>query len=238
MKKTLQVAVAGALLTLGMAAANAATSSGGSVTIIDVTHQSAASSALFSAFDTSLGNLQSVTFTFASTISGVSVAGNKSSVAESSTVGSGAALTLTVAGVTNPITSTTVYYETLSLGANSNPGGAVSVPQLYAGLRNTSLALPSYAGRAVYSGQLVTGTATITDLSAFTGTAGVSALASGVFAGSGSGNVIYGGSSVVNTTISLTYNYAPVPEPETYGMLLAGLGIMGAIARRKAKKAA
>ena len=29
-----------------------------------------------------------------------------------------------------------------------------------------------------------------------------------------------------------------VPEPETYGMLLAGLGVMGVIARRKAKKAA
>lgn len=28
---------------------------------------------------------------------------------------------------------------------------------------------------------------------------------------------------------------APVPEPETYGMLLAGLGLMGLIARRKRK---
>ncbi len=30
---------------------------------------------------------------------------------------------------------------------------------------------------------------------------------------------------------------APVPEPETYGMLLVGLGIMGAVARRKNKQA-
>lgn len=30
---------------------------------------------------------------------------------------------------------------------------------------------------------------------------------------------------------------APVPEPETYGMLLLGLGIMGAVARRKNKQA-
>lgn len=30
----------------------------------------------------------------------------------------------------------------------------------------------------------------------------------------------------------------PVPEPETYGMLLGGLALLGAVARRKAKKAA
>ncbi len=30
---------------------------------------------------------------------------------------------------------------------------------------------------------------------------------------------------------------AAVPEPETYAMLLAGLGLMGTIARRRAKKA-
>ncbi len=33
-------------------------------------------------------------------------------------------------------------------------------------------------------------------------------------------------------------NVTPVPEPETYAMLLAGLGVMGAIARRRSKTAA
>jgi len=33
-------------------------------------------------------------------------------------------------------------------------------------------------------------------------------------------------------------NTTPVPEPETYAMMLAGLGLMGAIARRRKAKAA
>lgn len=35
---------------------------------------------------------------------------------------------------------------------------------------------------------------------------------------------------------SYTVTLAPVPEPETYAMLLAGLGLMGAVARRRQSK--
>jgi len=44
--------------------------------------------------------------------------------------------------------------------------------------------------------------------------------------------------SVTNETSNTTslYNLAAVPEPETYAMLLAGLGLMGVSARRKANK--
>ena len=40
------------------------------------------------------------------------------------------------------------------------------------------------------------------------------------------------------TTYLGSVSALPVPEPETYAMLMAGLGIMGAVARRKAKKSA
>jgi hypothetical protein len=33
-------------------------------------------------------------------------------------------------------------------------------------------------------------------------------------------------------------NIAPIPEPETYAMLLAGLGLMGFVARRRKKASA
>ena len=33
-----------------------------------------------------------------------------------------------------------------------------------------------------------------------------------------------------------TLNVSPVPEPETYGMMLAGLALVGVVARRKSKK--
>ena len=47
-------------------------------------------------------------------------------------------------------------------------------------------------------------------------------------------NSNYGDSSY--SGLSEVKFYAPVPEPEAYAMLLAGLGLMGAIARRRKQK--
>lgn len=38
---------------------------------------------------------------------------------------------------------------------------------------------------------------------------------------------------IAGGTVTYTYTAAAVPEPETYGMLLVGLGLMGAVVRRK-----
>jgi len=53
--------------------------------------------------------------------------------------------------------------------------------------------------------------------------------------GTAAGTVVkYSGAwSFDAATNSLIYQTAPVPEPETYAMLLAGLGLMGAVARRR-----
>lgn len=45
------------------------------------------------------------------------------------------------------------------------------------------------------------------------------------------------GTAFAGANYSGEVTITPVPEPTTYGMLLGGLGIMGFLARRKAKKA-
>jgi len=48
----------------------------------------------------------------------------------------------------------------------------------------------------------------------------------------------YGNSiaSVIDGSIANAATFAPVPEPETYALMLAGLGLMGFVGRRRAKK--
>jgi hypothetical protein len=50
---------------------------------------------------------------------------------------------------------------------------------------------------------------------------------------------IWGTALIKNTQYTATVSALPVPEPETYGMMLGGLALVGAVAaRRKAKNAA
>lgn len=49
---------------------------------------------------------------------------------------------------------------------------------------------------------------------------------------------VWGVTAVKNTQYTATVSALPVPEPETYGMLLGGLALLGVVARRKAKNAA
>lgn len=73
-------------------------------------------------------------------------------------------------------------------------------------------------------------------LAAFTGNSVVHTTVAGVGSAkiTGSGNIDTTYSSSYSAYGKVVYTYAlPVPEPETYAMLLAGLGLVGAIARRR-----
>jgi hypothetical protein len=74
-------------------------------------------------------------------------------------------------------------------------------------------------------------------LAAFTGTGAYHALLTGwsTADSSGTGNATYDPVVFMDGYAKVTYTYdvAAVPEPETYAMLLAGLGLVGAIARRR-----
>lgn len=61
-------------------------------------------------------------------------------------------------------------------------------------------------------------------------------VASGEYVVKASGNV--SGGQVANTSlIGASYTVTPVPEPESFAMMLAGLGLMGAIALRRKQSA-
>lgn len=225
MKKTIKVAVAAALMTMGAAASAASVSH--TTTIIDITHLTSSSSLGFAGFDVGLGTLTSVEYTFKNTISGTVRGENTSNKAQTVNLSSGAMLTLNIASL-SPISVASVYSTTANLTA-------------YDGTRDyggTSGVTTPFGNQVVTtSSGLLTSSAA---LAAVTG-GSVNASVSGVFLGQGSGNVSFRGNSIVNTEVTVTYNYtpAPVPEPETYAMLLAGLGLVGAVvAKRKAKKAA
>ncbi len=50
------------------------------------------------------------------------------------------------------------------------------------------------------------------------------------------GGAYWGGATLVTNNSALFSPSAPVPEPETYAMMLAGLGLMGFVARRRKQK--
>jgi hypothetical protein len=134
------------------------------------------------------------------------------------------------AAQTTPVFVTGSFSDVLlgqiTLGSLSNVGGTASYVTSY-NLFGTNFTLPvvTFNSVSLYLNGLSVGTA---NSNTFT------------FANLGAGTYSLKASGSVNgfNYIAAQYQVTPVPEPETFAMLLAGLGVMGAIARRRKAAAA
>ena len=122
---------------------------------------------------------------------------------------------------------------TLATGSLASPGATILTQDPVSGLLQPSAELTAtFVPNAAFAGFFVSPPATaILDVTAaFTNTGTVVSQRS--LGDAGTRLSLNGGGG------NATFAFAPVPEPDTYGMLLAGLGLFGFMARRKAKKTA
>lgn len=218
MKKLTQLVLAGAAMSLALTA-QAETKVVTSNTIFDLENHPGALT--FDRFDSTLGTLQSVQIDLHSDVTGKTFAENKSGVAGDFTVSVGGILTLTVNAL-HTLNSNAMVSQTLSLSAYDglvNFGGTSGTISPFGPVQ--------FVGSAIYSDGAT--------LSGLSGNGQFSTSLTDVFKTAGGGNVVYAGSAKVNAYATVTYNYevTAVPEPETYGMLLAGLGLLGVVARKR-----
>ncbi|WP_175472700.1 MULTISPECIES: FxDxF family PEP-CTERM protein [unclassified Duganella] len=76
------------------------------------------------------------------------------------------------------------------------------------------------------------------DLDAATGAFSYKGVAAGVYDVIASGTLGHDGQFTNAAFLGANYSVTAVPEPETFGMLLGGLGLIGALAARRKKNAA
>jgi len=230
MNKSIKVMVASALLSMGLAA-HAGTQTETSAWVYDITNLVDANYNPISApitlngFNTSLGTLQSVQYTIIANISGDVYVENQDVGAQPITAGGGANVQVSASGlsftqnVVNSVTTNLGGYDGV-LDFDGASGAIVALtPAQVTAVSPVYSSLDASWNPNYFTSNLVF------DLT-------------GLALATGPGNASYMSNPIVDVKVQVSYIYAPVPEPETYGMLLGGLALMGAVARRKMKKAA
>ncbi|ELX09860.1 hypothetical protein containing PEP-CTERM anchor [Janthinobacterium sp. HH01] len=121
----------------------------------------------------------------------------------------------------------------LNLGSDTKSLFSASVTAV----KNTTNVIGKTGTADLHSNALLTGN---TNFGLFTGTGNVGAWLNISASGDVSGQTITNTFSTLANgagKVTYTYNAAPVPEPETYGMLLLGLGVVAFAAKRKSRAA-
>ena len=133
----------------------------------------------------------------------------------------------------SPITTTSfvdAVIGTITVGGMSNISGNVfAADSISFGPVSLSLDHVTFTGGGVTS---------LTDLDPSAAGFNFHNVAAGTYTVVASGMLTPDGEVHKLALLGANYNVTAVPEPETYGMLLGGLAVLGAVARRKAKNAA
>lgn len=173
-------------------------------------------------FDTTLGNLTGITIEYGSGVTGQVALSNASTTKDkTTTVGLSSTMTLTGPGALALGGATESLFSGVLATAGKNSANVVVASgsaNLFSSVALDSSSFSLFEGSGNVAASLAI-KATGTSVGQTGITSKFTTYADGV------GKVIY------------TYDIAPVPEPETYGMLLLGLGVVACAARRKARSA-
>jgi hypothetical protein len=173
-------------------------------------------------FDTTLGTLTGITIEYGSTVTGqVALSNTSTTKVKTTTVGLSSTMTLTGPGALALGGDTDTLFSNVLATAGKSSSNVVVASGIAHLDSSVSLASSNFS--------LFEGTGNVAAALSIKAT-GTSVGQSGITSkfttyADGVGKVIY------------TYEVAPVPEPETYGMLLLGLGVVAFAAKRKARSA-
>lgn len=176
----------------------------------------------FKQFNSSLGTLNSVTLSFDTTIS--------TSVGFIAPTGSTVDVSLFAElFLTHPDTVTPLYYDSVTLLNNhsltTDAGGTAST---------SASAAISASGLTISASDF----ALFTHVGAGTGYTYAPLYVMSTSSWDGDdGKVTFATYAAGTAKVTYDFTAAPVPEPETYGMMLLGLGLVGLVAKRKSRSA-
>jgi hypothetical protein len=138
-------------------------------------------------------------------------------------------------GVLDPTGFDTLIGSSLKLGANM----AIDDTWTFTLLAPSSTSFAAVQTFAVTEGKILNFAAELNSVSFGSPTAGAGAQTLSWTGGLGAGMYsvhVTGLTGLAGAKYGATVSALPVPEPETYGMMLGGLALLGVVARRKAKK--